>query len=265
MAKTTVLESLKHHELESPLDGCVENVSLWLAFACLFAFFALFYSHTASAAEPPHVWKASWITSPEAPRWDECVLQFRKEIELGATPAHFQIHVSADNQYLLKVNGKYVGTGPSHSDIQHWKYTTYDIAPLLHQGENLISAIVWNFGEDAPVRQITDRIGFLLDGESTNPVEIHTDATWSVAVEKGLHGVIFFPPWVGDNPHKTVCFQNEHLEEMLRLRDAGPTYPKLVVDEFATISFMEDCGINNEQVINCAVDKLSEGYAARTN
>jgi phenolic acid decarboxylase len=50
----------------------------------------------------------------------------------------------------------------------------------------------------------------------------------------------------------------------VRLRDAGPTYPKLVVDEFANITFMEDCRMNNEQVINCAVDQLPEGFAART-
>lgn len=79
-----------------------------------------------------------------------------------------------------------MGTGPSHSDIQHWKYTTYDIAPLLHPGKNLVSATVWNFGENAPVRQITDRIGFLIDGDSTSQTDISSDENWSVAIEKGL-------------------------------------------------------------------------------
>jgi alpha-L-rhamnosidase len=116
-----------------------------------------------------HVWKASWITSPDAPQRDECFLHFRKEINLASQPDRFAIYVSADNQYLLKVNGKNVGTGPSHGDIQHWKYTTYDIASLLHPGSNVISATVWNFGENAPVRQITDRIGFLIDGDSSKP------------------------------------------------------------------------------------------------
>ena len=131
-------------------------------------------------------WKASWITSPDAPQRDECFLHFRKEINLASQPDRFAIYVSADNQYLLKVNGKNVGTGPSHGDIQHWKYTTYDIASLLHPGRNVISATVWNFGENAPVRQITDRIGFLIDGDSSNPADIHSDQTWSVAIEKGL-------------------------------------------------------------------------------
>jgi hypothetical protein len=135
---------------------------------------------------PEHVWKASWITSPDAPLREECVLHFRKEVDLASQPDRFAIYVSADNQYLLKVNGKFAGTGPSHGDIQHWKYTAYDIAQLLHPGKNLISATVWNFGENAPVRQITDRIGFVIDGDPGRSAEIHSDQTWNVAIEKGI-------------------------------------------------------------------------------
>jgi phenolic acid decarboxylase len=83
--------------------------------------------------------------------------------------------------------------------------------------------------------------------------------------ERRVHGVIFFPRWVADSPEKTVCFQNEFLDDMRRYRDAGPSYPRLVVDEFATITFVEDCGANNEAVIACAPTELPAGYAARRN
>jgi phenolic acid decarboxylase len=56
-----------------------------------------------------------------------------------------------------------------------------------------------------------------------------------------LHGVIFFPHWVAQDSKKTVCFQNQHLDLMRQYRDAGPTYPKLVIDEFAPVTFLEDC------------------------
>ncbi|WP_137132055.1 phenolic acid decarboxylase [Rhizobium sp. FY34] len=95
-----------------------------------------------------------------------------------------------------------------------------------------------------------------------------TGTTVSVAVnltERRLHGVIFFPAWVGDNPGKTVCFQNDHLDQMKAFRDAGPTYPKLVIDEFADITYLEDCGADNETVIICPPDQLAQGYAARRN
>lgn len=58
--------------------------------------------------------------------------------------------------------------------------------PCFTRGKNLISATVWNFGENAPVRQVTDRIGFLLDEDPSNQIDIRSDATWSVAIEKGL-------------------------------------------------------------------------------
>nr|WP_319486319.1 phenolic acid decarboxylase [uncultured Cohaesibacter sp.] len=90
----------------------------------------------------------------------------------------------------------------------------------------------------------------------------------SVAVnlaERKLHGVIFFPRWIANDPKLTVCYQNDHLDQMKSLRDAGPTYPKLVIDEFATVTFVEDCAANDETVVSCAPSDLPEGYAARRN
>jgi len=83
--------------------------------------------------------------------------------------------------------------------------------------------------------------------------------------ERRVHGVIFFPRWVAENPQRTVCFQNEHLEEMRRLRDAGPTYPRLVIDEFAAIALIEDCGVDDETVIACSPEELAAGHASRSN
>lgn len=63
------------------------------------------------------------------------------------------------------------------------------------------------------------------------------------------HGTIFFPRWVADDPKATVCFQNDHLDEMVRRRDAGPTYPVEVVDENSTITLIEHPGPDDESVI----------------
>ena len=95
-----------------------------------------------------------------------------------------------------------------------------------------------------------------------------TGTTVSVAVnfaERKLHGVIFFPQWIERNPNLTVCFQNEHLDRMRQLRDAGPTYPKLVIDEFARITFVEDRDQDDEHVIDRGPEQLPAGYAQRRN
>ena len=95
-----------------------------------------------------------------------------------------------------------------------------------------------------------------------------TGTTVSVAVnfaERKLHGVIFFPQWIERNPKLTVCFQNEHLDRMRQLRDAGPTYPKLVIDEFARITFVEDRDQDDEHVIDRGPEQLPAEYAQRRN
>lgn len=62
-------------------------------------------------------------------------------------------------------------------------------------------------------------------------------------------GTIFFPRWVMDDPQATVCFQNDHLDEMRRRRDAGPTYPIEVIDEPSEITVLEEPGPDDETVI----------------
>jgi phenolic acid decarboxylase len=83
--------------------------------------------------------------------------------------------------------------------------------------------------------------------------------------QRKVHGSIFFPRWIAEDPKKVVCFQNDHLEQLRQYRDAGPTFPRMVIYEFATITYIEDRGQNNEEVIACAPDQLPAGYADRRN
>jgi phenolic acid decarboxylase len=78
--------------------------------------------------------------------------------------------------------------------------------------------------------------------------------------DKVFHGTIFFPRWVINDPQKTVCFQNEHIPQREAYRDAGPAYPTEVIDEFATITYVHDSGVNNEAVINCPASELPADF-----
>jgi alpha-L-rhamnosidase len=127
---------------------------------------------------PAHDFTADWITAKDAPGHDPSVLRLRKEITLTVVPSHFVVHVSADNQFLLLVNGKRVGQGPSIGDVQHWRYETYDLASMLHPGRNLIAATVWNLGDDAPIRQISSHLGFVLEPNSKTEAAVATNSTW---------------------------------------------------------------------------------------
>lgn len=83
--------------------------------------------------------------------------------------------------------------------------------------------------------------------------------------ERWLHGMIVFPQWIAQNPAGSVCHQNPHVDKMRGQRDAGPIYPMFVDYNFAQITFVEDCGRDNDDVIKCAASELPDGYLDRRN
>jgi len=136
--------------------------------------------------DPPHRdWHASWITHPAAPLRDPIVLHFRRFLSLSAVPGSYIVRVSADNRFILYVNGTRAGDGPARGDLSHWRYERFDLAPLLHAGANLITATVWNFGVYSPVAQMSDRTAFLLESEATGDAGISTPKSWQVMIEPG--------------------------------------------------------------------------------
>jgi alpha-L-rhamnosidase len=157
-----------------------------LRFVLLVSAFLCVSSSNAQPDPQSKLWKAQWITSADAPHRDQAILHFRKTIELPQQPTHFIVDVSADNQFILFVNGHRAGVGPSRADLARWRYETYDIAPFLHQGTNVLAATVWNFATFAALAQMTDRIGFLLHGNSDAERIADTDSTWDVEQEKGI-------------------------------------------------------------------------------
>jgi len=135
--------------------------------------------------QPRTDWTANWISHPTAPLREPGVFHFRKVITLETRPDRFVVHVSADNRFILFVNGRRVGEGPSRSDLHHWHYETFDLAPFLTQDRNVIAATVWQFGIFAPLAQFTDRLAFLMEGDSKAESVVNTDKSWDVEQEAG--------------------------------------------------------------------------------
>lgn len=129
-------------------------------------------------------WNASWISIPDQPQKDYGVYHFRKSFNLGTKPEKFIVHISADNRYRLFVNGKAVCYGPSRGDLYNWYFETVDIAPFLKTGNNTIASLVWNMGIYAPVAQVSNRTGFVMQGNTKNEEVVNTDKTWKVFKNK---------------------------------------------------------------------------------
>jgi alpha-L-rhamnosidase len=143
---------------------------------------------------PVSHWDAEWIACPNAPDRDEGVFHFRKQLTLTEQPATFIVEVSADNQFVLYVNGQRAGSGPARGDLGHWRFETIDLAPFLHAGENWIGATVWNFGTRSALAQVSDRTAFYLNTSDPHNSALETNATWEVEREMGIESL---PPAAG--------------------------------------------------------------------
>jgi len=123
-------------------------------------------------------WDAYWITAPDLSPGDYDVYHFRKTFSLNNKPSSFVVHVSADNRYKLYVNGTMVSLGPARADLFHWNYETIDIAKYIQAGNNVIAAVVWNYGDYRPEHQISFRTGFILQGNTAEEKIVNTNTSW---------------------------------------------------------------------------------------
>lgn len=125
-------------------------------------------------------WTASWITCPDVSVLDYGVFHFRKSFNLESVPDEFIIHVSADNRYILYVNGNFITYGPSRGDLQHWRFESLDISKELRPGKNVIAAAVYNFGAHIPFSQITRKTAFIMAGNGSAEEVVNTNDSWLV-------------------------------------------------------------------------------------
>ncbi len=144
-----------------------------------------------------HAWTAQWITHPTESTLDARKFLFRRTFNLASKPEKFIVHVSADNRYRLYVNGKYLISGPSNSDINHYRYETLDIADKLNVGKNVIAAEVVNFGEYRKASTMTFQTAFILQGDENNLVDVNTgkNSKWKVLNDTGFKSI----PFVSDS------------------------------------------------------------------
>jgi hypothetical protein len=161
-------------------------------------------------AAPAGAQEADWITAPTVSA-APVVLHFRKALTLEKTPAHLWVEVSADNRFLLYVNGVRAASGPATSDLAHWRYARIDIAPYLKTGQNAVSATVWNFvipDEDdlkkqtGPLSQQSADTGFYFKAEDAAFAGLNSGPGWQVARDNGHDAgsgmaQIDTPDWLG--------------------------------------------------------------------
>ncbi len=86
----------------------------------------------------------AWIR-PEGGERNEYVF-FRRSLQLEAAPEEARLHLYADSRYALYVNETYIGFGPIRSYHANPYYDSYDLAPYLKAGANIIAVKVLSNG-----------------------------------------------------------------------------------------------------------------------
>lgn len=139
-------------------------------------------------------WPAYWVSTPGSDGSYE-VSHFRKSFFLQDTPESFVVHVSADNRYKLFVNGQMVSLGPARCDIFNWNYETVDISPYLHEGRNVLAAVVWNYAALRPAAQVSyGSTELILQGNTRAEQVVNTDSSWVCITDKA------YTPCVSSQP-----------------------------------------------------------------
>ena len=88
---------------------------------------------------------------------------FRRTLRLKAAPRSARIHLFADSDYQLFVNGRFVECGPVRFDPRYPLFDTVNIAPFLRAGENVI-AVSANSFQQKTYKAIEGQAGFIAWG-----------------------------------------------------------------------------------------------------
>ena len=147
-----------------------------------------------------NIWTAYWISSTENQQKEYAIYHFRKSFFVEYKLKKFIIHLTADNRYRLFINGAPIISGPARGDIANWYYESIDIAPYIKPGQNTVAALVWNMGDPAPLAQLSNQTGFLLQSDNIAQNDINTDETWKVLRSKA------FKPCSFDNMERLQAY-----------------------------------------------------------
>ena len=119
-----------------------------------------------------------------SPRWDDNVFLRFKNTFTADGKAPLRIHVSADERYVLQLDGKIISRGPDRGTVERWCYSTYDLT--LDPGTHALEAMVYQIGPSAPMAQLSWRGGFILKAEGAYDNVLTTGkGAWKVAPVDG--------------------------------------------------------------------------------
>ena len=141
--------------------------------------------------------EASWIWAKDSDVWGRAVFSetrttpetlakmpqsfFRFRNDFTATEEPLEIDVSADERFILLLDGREIARGPMRGLPNRWNYESYRVWGLA-PGEHRLEAVCWQVGEHAPLSQVSIRGGFIVKAGGAYDRQLSTGkAKWKVA------------------------------------------------------------------------------------
>ncbi|OGV39368.1 MAG: hypothetical protein A2020_09075 [Lentisphaerae bacterium GWF2_45_14] len=84
---------------------------------------------------------ADWIAPKSSAEKKNFYFRAVKKFEIGKLSSKVNLHIAAESFYILYINGIEIGKGPARGTHSQNFYDTYDAAPYLKQGENIIAVL----------------------------------------------------------------------------------------------------------------------------
>ncbi|MCH6255014.1 hypothetical protein MLD52_00535 [Puniceicoccaceae bacterium K14] len=128
---------------------------------------------------------ANFCWASDHPGTDFSTCLFRREFTLSKKPKIQSIRISADSRYKLWVNGLLTGRGPLKGTLAHYHYETFDIAPYLNNGKNVIAVEVRRYGKNGPLSIVSGECaGLFVQDEASNFLD--TPENWLTFIDSSV-------------------------------------------------------------------------------
>lgn len=116
-----------------------------------------------------------WPIPFEVPR--NTYVQYRYDFQLNCIPQQTPFYITADQCYVLYLNGKYICRGPARGYQESWPCDEVDLHSHLVKGHNWISVIVYNGGTSTFQYIHHAAAGFLCAAE-WDKIKIYSGSHW---------------------------------------------------------------------------------------
>ena len=117
------------------------------------------------------------------------ILKFRKSFDVADGDGTLVFDVSADERFVLFLDGRFVARGPNRGTVENWQYQTY-VAAGLKPGRHVFEAYVQRLGDFAPLAQLSYRGGFVFKANGAYDAKLTTGkADWEVGLVPGVRSI----------------------------------------------------------------------------